>query len=38
VHTGSTDRHLMRDEPVMPPPPTRPKTYRDLDSIPDDID
>ncbi len=38
VRTGSTDRHLMQDEPVLPQPLTRPRTYRDLDSIPDDLD
>jgi ribonuclease E len=53
VRTGSTDRHLMKDEPadhephappvpVDPiPAPTRrasPRTYRDLDAIPEDFD
>jgi ribonuclease E len=38
VRTGSTDRHLMRDEPVIAPPISRPRTYRDLDHIPDDLD
>jgi ribonuclease E len=38
TRTGSTDRHLMRDEPVLPPPVSRPRTYRDLDHIPDDLD
>ena len=38
ARTGSTDRHLMRDEPVLPPPVSRPRTYRDLDHIPDDLD
>ncbi len=38
VRTGSTDRHLIEDEPVLPQPVSRPKTYRDLDSIPDDFD
>jgi hypothetical protein len=38
VRTGSTDRHLMRDEPVLPQPIARPRTYRDLDHIPDDLD
>jgi ribonuclease E len=37
--TGSTDKHLIGDEPVAPPPPSsRPRTYRDLDAIPDDYD
>jgi hypothetical protein len=36
--TGSTDRHLLHDEPVLPQPLSRPKTYRDLDQIPDDLD
>ncbi len=34
----STDRHLMRDEPIIPDPPRRPRTSRDLDEIPDDLD
>jgi ribonuclease E len=36
--TGSADRHLMRDEPVAPQPVSRPRSSRDLDSIPDDFD
>ena len=37
VKTGSTDRHLVTDdEPVVPV--SRPRTYRDLDAIPDDFD
>jgi len=36
--TGSTDRHLLNDQPVMPQPVSRPRTYRDLDEIPDDLD
>jgi len=32
------DRHLVHDEPVMPQPLPRPRTYRDLDSIPDDFE
>jgi len=36
--TGSTDRHLLHDEPVLPQPLSRPRTYRDLDQIPDDLD
>ena len=36
--TGSTDRHLLHDQPVMPQPLSRPRTYRDLDQIPDDFD
>ena len=37
--TGSTDRHLVGDdEPVMPQPLSRPRSYRDLDAIPDDFD
>jgi hypothetical protein len=38
TRTGSADRHLIHDEPVAPQPVSRPKTYRDLDSIPDDFD
>jgi ribonuclease E len=38
VKTGSTDRHLMSDEPVLPQPVQRPRTYRDLDHIQDDFD
>jgi hypothetical protein len=39
VRTGSTDKHLIRDDvPVNPEPPRRPRTYRDLDAIPDDLD
>jgi hypothetical protein len=36
--TGSTDRHLVHDEPIAPPPVPRPRSARDLDSIPDDFD
>lgn len=36
--TGSADRHLVNDEPIAPPPLARPRSYRDLDSIPDDYD
>lgn len=38
VRTGSTDRHLIADEPVNPEPIRRPRSYRDLDAIPDDLD
>jgi ribonuclease E len=38
VRTGSTDRHLVNDEPVRPEPARRPRTYRDLDEIPEDFD
>jgi ribonuclease E len=38
VKTGSTDRHLIEDEAAAPEPARRPRTYRDLDSIPDDFD
>jgi ribonuclease E len=39
VRTGSTDKHLIHDdEPLAPEPPRRPRTYRDLDAIPDDLD
>jgi ribonuclease E len=39
VRTGSTDRHqLQTDEPVNPEPVRRPRSYRDLDDIPDDFD
>ena len=36
--TGSSDRHLMQDEPILPEPLPRPRSYRDLDQIPDDLD
>jgi hypothetical protein len=36
--TGSADKHLVQDEPIAPQPAHRPRTYRDLDSIPDDYD
>jgi Rne/Rng family ribonuclease len=36
VKTGSTDRHLAGDEPIAPQPVVRPRSYRDLDAIPDD--
>ena len=36
--TGSADRHLVNDEPIAPPEIYRPRTSRDLDSIPDDFD
>ena len=43
VRTGSTDRHHLivdeiADEPILTPEPRRPRTYRDLDEIPDDLD
>ncbi|HVS39679.1 MAG TPA: ribonuclease E/G, partial [Gemmataceae bacterium] len=38
IRTGSTDRHLIEDEPVLPPPVRRPHSARDLDNIPDDFD
>ncbi|HMB95031.1 MAG TPA: ribonuclease E/G, partial [Tepidisphaeraceae bacterium] len=38
VRTGSTDKHLIHDEPILPDPPRRPRSYRDLDAIPDDQD
>ena len=38
VRTGSTDRHLIEDEPVLPPPARRPRSAVDLDHIPDDFD
>ena len=43
VKTGSTDRHQLileesDDEPLIPSPGRRPRTYRDLDEIPDDLD
>ena len=31
VRTGSTDRHIVDDEPIDPQPPRRLRTYRDLD-------
>jgi ribonuclease E len=36
--TGSTDRHLVHDEPILPEPLKRPRSYRDLDQIPDDLE
>ncbi|MGH7179799.1 MAG: hypothetical protein ACREJC_20655, partial [Tepidisphaeraceae bacterium] len=37
--TGSTDKHLVHDDaPVDPEPVRRPRSYRDLDDIPDDLD
>ena len=36
--TGSTDRHLVDDVPVDPEPPRRPRSYDDLDAVPDDFD
>jgi ribonuclease E len=38
TRTGSADKHLVHDEPVAPQPQQRPRTYRDLDTIPDDFD
>ncbi|HEY8667071.1 MAG TPA: hypothetical protein VIL86_10415, partial [Tepidisphaeraceae bacterium] len=38
ARTGSTDRHLISDEPVISEPVRRPRSYRDLDAIPDDFD
>jgi hypothetical protein len=38
VRTGSADKHLVSDEPIAPQPAARPRTYRDLDAIPDDYD
>jgi len=38
IKTGSADRHLIADEPVIPEPPRRPRTYRDLDEIADDME
>jgi len=38
VRTGSADRHLIDDEPVIPQPARRPRSVRDLDHIPDDYD
>ena len=38
VRTGSTDRHLIEDEPAFPQPVRRPRSARDLDHIPDDFD
>ena len=32
------DKHLADDEPVMHEPVRRPRSMRDLDSIPDDFD
>ena len=43
VVTGSSDRHQLileesDEEPLVPSPGRRPRTYRDLDEIPDDLD
>jgi hypothetical protein len=38
TRTGSSDRHLASDEPIAPEPSRRPRSYRDLDAIPDDFD
>jgi ribonuclease E len=38
TRTGSADKHLINDEPVAPQPVSRPRSVRDLDSIPDDYD
>jgi ribonuclease E len=38
IRTGSADRHLVNDEPIAPQPISRPRSHRDLDSIPDDYD
>jgi hypothetical protein len=42
ARTGSTDRHLIHNEadetPVMHEPVRRPRSVRDLDHIPDDLD
>jgi len=38
IRTGTADRHLAGDEPVAPQPVTRPRSYSDLDDIPDDFD
>ena len=36
--TGSTDAHIVDDEPVDVEPPAEPQSYRDLDTIIDDYD
>jgi ribonuclease E len=38
VKTGSTDRHIVDDEPIDAPPPSRPRSFRDLDELPEDMD
>ncbi|MBV8780242.1 MAG: Rne/Rng family ribonuclease [Phycisphaerae bacterium] len=38
VPSGSADRHLVDDVPVEPEPPRRPRSYDDLDAVPDDYD
>jgi len=35
VKTGSADKHLADDEPVVREPASRPRTYRDLDALPE---
>jgi len=35
---SSSDKHLADDEPIDPQPLRRPKSYGDLDAIPDDLD
>lgn len=38
IKSGSTDKHLNDEEPVHHEPVRRPRSYRDLDAIPDDYD
>jgi ribonuclease E len=38
VKTGSADKHLVADDPIAPVPISRPRSYSDLDDIPDDYD
>jgi len=38
IRTGTADKHLVQDEPIAPQPISRPRSHRDLDSIPDDYD
>jgi ribonuclease E len=38
VRVKSADKHLTEDEPILPQPLFRPRSARDLDSIPDDFD
>jgi hypothetical protein len=40
VRTGSTDKHLIpdeeEDEPLVSEPVRRPRSYRDLDALPEE--
>lgn len=36
--TGSTDKHMADDEPVEHEPVRRPRSFRDLDELPEEFD